>query len=121
MPYPVNFKLDENVPFTLKRVIESKGNHLVDSVHHEQLDGTRDPILLRSCLDENRIFITLDQDFFGITLSPKHPFYGIILIKSKTQGKKAVVALFEKFLAAFDIDNAKGKFITIEPAGIKIR
>lgn len=117
----MKFKLDENVPFSVKKVIESKGSHVVDSVHHENLDGTRDPKLLQFCLKEDRILITLDQDFFGITLSPKHPYHGIILIKSKTQGKKAVLALFEKFLAAFDIENVKGKFITIEPAGIKIR
>ncbi len=117
----MKFKLDENVPFSIKKVIESKGNHLIDSVHHEDLDGTRDPRLLQICLKESRIRITLDHDFFGLTQSPKHPFYGIILIKSKTQGKKAVSALFDKFFAAFDIEKTKGKFITIEPAGIKIR
>jgi predicted nuclease of predicted toxin-antitoxin system len=118
---PVKLKLDENVPFILKRLIEAKGNYSVDSVHHEGLDGTSDPELLQQCNKEARILITLDQDFFGITQSPKHPFYGIILIKSITQGKKVVSELFKKFLIVFDLEKAKGRFITIEPAGIKIR
>jgi predicted nuclease of predicted toxin-antitoxin system len=117
----MRFKLDENVPFTLKNLIESKGNHIVDSVHHEKLDGIKDPKLLDLCFQEERILITIDDDFSGLSLSKKHPFYGIILIKSITQGKQVVKALFERFLIVFDIEGGKGKFITIEPAGIKIR
>nr|MDO8083500.1 hypothetical protein [Candidatus Sigynarchaeum springense] len=41
-----------------------------------------------------KIVITLDQDYFGRTPCPRHSFYGIILIKSKTRGKKAVLAEF---------------------------
>lgn len=42
----MKFKLDENVPFSIKGIIESSGDHLVDSVHHEKLDGTRGSALL---------------------------------------------------------------------------
>ncbi|MBN1802744.1 MAG: hypothetical protein JW891_14635 [Candidatus Lokiarchaeota archaeon] len=35
----MKFKLDENIPFILKGIIESTGNHEVDSVFHENITG----------------------------------------------------------------------------------
>ena len=35
----MKFKLDENVPWILKRVIEGSGDHEADSVFHENITG----------------------------------------------------------------------------------
>ena len=59
----MKFKLDENTPFILKSIIESLGNHQVDSVFHEEKVGIDDHSLLALCLAEERILITLDTDF----------------------------------------------------------
>jgi len=69
----VKFKLDENMPFTLKRIIEKLGNHQVDSVYHEGLTGIDDKSLNQTCYKEKRVLITLDTDFMNIS----DPFYGI--------------------------------------------
>ena len=117
----MKFKLDENVPFTLKKVIESKGNHQVDSVFHQNLRGISDKELIKHCLKEKRILITLDNDFSNTTLLPKGSYHGIIIMRSKTQGKKAVKDLFEKFLSNYSLNDAEDKIIIIEPNQIKIR
>lgn len=117
----MKFKIDENLPFVLKSMIEAMGNHVVDSVFHENLSGMRDSDLLSRCFEEKRIFITLDEDFPSLTLSPKHPYYGVILLRPDTQGKQAVRELFQKFLDYYNLEDVCEKFITIEPAGIKIR
>ncbi len=117
----MKFKLDENVPWILKQVIELKGKHQVDSVFHEKLTGTDDRELIKRCKTEDRIFITQDNDFLNIDLFPDSSHCGIIMLKSKTQGKKAVKALFERFLEQFSIENAKNKVIVIEPSQINIR
>lgn len=109
------------VPFVLKSLIEAVGNHVVDSVFHEKLTGTRDSDLLARCLAEKRIFITLDEDFLNLTLSIKHPYYGIILLPPSTQGKQAVKELFLRLLNSYSLDDVAEKFIIVEPAIIKIR
>ncbi len=41
----MKFKLDENVPWILKKLIESIGQHEVDSVFHENIAGIDDKSL----------------------------------------------------------------------------
>jgi len=117
----VKFKLDENIPFILKKVIESTGNHQVDSVFHQKLRGISDKELSNHCLKEKRILITLDNDFSNPSVFPKGSYYGIIIVRSKTQGKKAVKGLFEIFLSNYSLNDVVNKIIIIEPNQIKIR
>ncbi|MHA1112788.1 MAG: DUF5615 family PIN-like protein [Promethearchaeota archaeon] len=116
----MKFKLDENLPWILKKTIESKGNHQVDSVYHENLCGIEDNQLVKHCLKEKRILITLDQDFENEILHDKKSTYGIIILKQFKQGKKAVNELFMRFLSSFKIEDAIGKKIIVEPTNIKI-
>lgn len=116
----MKFKLDENLPFNLKRIIESKGNHQVDSVYHEKISGIDDRSLLEHYLKEKRILITLDQDFESEKLHPSDSHFGIIILKQKMQGKQAVSSLFASFLKNYDLDKVKRKKIVIEPKFIRI-
>ena len=90
----MKFKLDENLPFSLKKLLESEGAHQVDSVFHEGLTGTDDYDLVRHCFTELRILITLDTDFMHFHLQKKLQIFGIIVLRPQTQGKKAVNTLF---------------------------
>ena len=65
------------------------GDHKVDSVYHEGKMGIEDKDLLQLCVREERILITLDNDFSNDILHPRGTFYGILLLKPETQGKKA--------------------------------
>ena len=113
----MKFKLDENTPFILKNIIEKTRNYKVDSVFHEKLTGIDDKNLNRKCFDNKQILITLDMDFVNIT----DPFYGIIILRPKTQGKKAVRTLFEDFLNSYNLKDVIGKIIIVEPNQIRIR
>lgn len=79
----MKFKIDENLPFLLKRLIEREGNHQVDSVYHEGLKGIADKNLMEYCLREKRILITLDTDF----INTNQPNYGIIILRSMRRKK----------------------------------
>ena len=74
----MKFKIDENSPFSVKRILELRGDHQVDNVFHEGITGSADKDLLRICLTEQRILITLDTDFNNAILHPKGSFYGVI-------------------------------------------
>ncbi|MBD3198082.1 MAG: hypothetical protein GF317_23730 [Candidatus Lokiarchaeota archaeon] len=113
----MKFKIDENLPFILKKLIEKEGNFEVDSVYYEGLAGITDIRLLEVCFKEKRILITLDTDF--ITTDQSH--YGIIILRSRKQGKNAIRALFTDFLNNFTLEESKKKITIIEPTQIRIR
>lgn len=113
----MKFKLDENIPWILKKVIENIGQHEVDSVFHENISGIDDKSLIIKCFEEKRLLITLNADF----INPTDNFYGIIIVRSKKQGKNAVKELFERFLKSFPLEESSGKIIIIEPNQIRIR
>jgi predicted nuclease of predicted toxin-antitoxin system len=115
------FKLDENVPFILKRILEHFGDHHVDSIFHQNLTGIDDKKLFEHCIKENMILITLDQDSSNPILYPSDRTKGIIILRPKTQGKNAVKTLFEKFLTRISIEEIIGKKVIIYPEEIKIR
>lgn len=117
----VKFKLDENIPFILKKIIESHNKHRVDSVFHKKITGISDKSLINHCLKEKRILITLDNDFSNKNLFPKGSYYGIIIIRSKTQGKKAIEEIFEKFITNYSLEDSRGKIIIIEINQIRIK
>jgi len=113
----VKFKIDENLPFVLKELIEGHGKHEVDSVYHENITGIDDKNLIVHCLKEQRVLITLDTDFMKII----DDNYGIIVLRSRTQGKKAVKAIFQNFLNNFNLEETKRKIIIVELNQIRVR
>ena len=113
----MKFKLDENTPWILKRIIEDKGNHQVDSVFHENITGIDDKSLNIICFKDKRILITLDYDFANL----KDNFYGIIILRPKGQGKNAVKTIFEQFMNNFKLVDVIGKILIVEPKQIRIR
>ena len=47
----MKFKLDENMPWILKNLIENIGKHEVDSVFHENIAGIDDKSLIWKCCE----------------------------------------------------------------------
>lgn len=117
----MKFKLDENIPFSLKTLIELAGDHQVDSVFHEKITGIDDHSLLSHCLKEKRILITLDNDFNNPIMHPRDSLYGIIILRPITQGKQAVSSLFTHFPASFQLEAVVGKVLLVEFDNITIR
>ena len=117
----MKFKIDENSPFSVKRILELRGDHQVDSVFHEGITGSADMDLLRICLTEQRILITLDTDFNNAILHPKGSFYGVILLRPETQGKYAFIKLFKEFLNNYKLEGVINKVVVVETNKITVR
>lgn len=117
----MRFKIDENAPFSVKNLLESRGSHQADSVYHQGKTGIADQDILNLCLKEKRILITLDTDFSNAFLHPQGTFYGIILVRPQTQGKTAVLKLFHEFLNKFPLEQVVDKVVIVEPHQIVIR
>lgn len=117
----MKFKIDENLPFSIKRIIENSGDHLVDSVYHEHLVGTEDKLLIQHCFTEKRVLITLETDFKKDEILKKQKIFGIILLRPETQGKKAVNLLINKLIENYNLNDLKDKILIVENSQIKIR
>ncbi|NHJ88058.1 MAG: hypothetical protein FK734_21515 [Asgard group archaeon] len=117
----MKFKLDENIPFSLKKLIETKGNHQVDSVFHERKTGIDDHLLLKLCLEERRILISLDNDFNNPIMHPLDSLYGIIILRPSSQGKTAVTKLMSNFLDSYKLEDCTKKVLLVEFDNIAIR
>jgi len=118
----LQFKLDENIPFSLKKIIETYDKqHQVESVFHENLAGINDQSLLEKCKEEERILITLDTDFDNPFLHPSSSCFGIIILRPPSQGKKTVNALFTNFISQYPIEEIIGKILIVHENSINVR
>lgn len=117
----MKFKIDENSPFSVKKLLESLGQNQADSVYHEGKVGIEDKDLLQLCLKEERILVTLDNDFSNDILHPRGTFYGIILLKPENQGKKSFLDLFEEFLKKYNLEDVVNKVVIVETHQIMVR
>ncbi len=73
------------------------------------------------CIKEDRVLITLDTDFLNVPHSPGLKIPGILLLRSKTQGKAAVKVLFEQFLKKYQVETIRVKIVVVEPHQVRIR
>lgn len=116
----MKFKLDENIPISAISLITEFGYSDIESVYSEQIAGIGDMGLRDVCLKEQRILITLDNDFTNRILHPKGSYYGVILIKSKSQGKKAILEILQKLMDIFEIEKVIDNVITFDGLTIRI-
>ncbi len=117
----MKFKLDENLPFSLMKIIQSSNDHHVESVLYEGLSGSDDRKLIEHCYKEERVLITLDNDFIHSIIPKKQNIYGIIILKTPLQGKNAVNTLFRSFIGNYNLLDSKGKIVIVETNQIKER
>ena len=80
----LRFKLDENVSELLCAPLEEAG-HDVHSARSESLTGAADCDVLKACVTEGRILVTLDLDFSNIQQYPPQDHRGIWVLRPRRQ------------------------------------
>ena len=116
----MKFKLDENVPLHLRRVIEEAGHQACD-VYEQSLSGKPDAIIFERCRYEQYILITQDSDFENSYLYPPNTHPGIIVLRLKNQGINIVLKTFKIFLEKVNLHKIKNAITIITSDKIKIR
>ena len=97
----MKFKLDENTPNLLKKILNEKDVHDVVNVRDETLGGSTDHVLAMVCKKEERILITLDMDFSKPQLHKISSLYGVIIINPSSLDRWDIKDVFEHFLEKF--------------------
>ena len=118
----LKFKLDENIPISLKSdILQFGSSYDVETVHDEGLRGIKDRKLSQICKQEERILITLDADFLNVNLFPQNEIFGVIILRIDTQGKTAVKQAFSNFIHSLSLENIENNVVIVERKGIRIR
>jgi predicted nuclease of predicted toxin-antitoxin system len=115
----VKFKLDENLPFDLKRVFPG-ANHDVMTVAEENISGCENQALYDICQREHRILISLDLDFAHPFRFPPGATSGIIVLRPHRPVLALLRALLATALNRLQAEEIAGKLWIVEPEYIRI-
>lgn len=88
----MRFKIDENLPVDAAELLRAAG-HEADMVHDEHLSGHPDPDIAATCQREQLVLVTLDLDFSDIRAYPPGNYFGIVVLRPRSQAKPFVLAL----------------------------
>jgi predicted nuclease of predicted toxin-antitoxin system len=93
----MQFKLDENLPPAVKKLLRSLG-HDVITVYVQGLQSRTDPEVLAACQGEARVLLSLNLDFSNILVFPPERYAGLIVLRLRKPGPRAVLSLLQRVL-----------------------
>lgn len=116
----LKFKLDENLPDLVRESLGALGLD-VHTVAGEQLSGASDEVVLRACIAENRVLITLDLDFSDIRAYPPGSYPGIWVLRPQKQTFMAIEALVQAGVRLSAVERVQGQLWVIDEQRVRIR
>ena len=116
----MKFKIDENLPIEIAGLLRNAGYDPV-TVIEQNLSGTSDANLSVICQKENRILVTLDNDFSDIRTFPPEKFSGIIILRLNRQDKVHVLEVFSHAMNLFPKEPLEKHLWVVEENKIRIR
>ena len=113
-------KLDENLGRSHVQLLRNAG-YEADRVHDEGLSGWTDSTVWKRVCDEGRFFITLDLDFADVrTFKPgSHP--GILLLRTRSRSRAAVLQVLERVLDERRLDSLSGCLAVADETHTRVR
>jgi predicted nuclease of predicted toxin-antitoxin system len=91
----MKFLIDAQLPPSLKEVFISKGYDCIHTLDLEQKNNTPDSIINIISVNQKRILITKDSDFYNSFLIKQVP-HKLILVKLGNTSKKELIQIFQK-------------------------
>ncbi len=116
----MKFKLDENLPEVVREALSQLG-HEVHTVAEEGLAGAHDETVLKACVAEDRVLITLDLDFSDIRAYPPGSYPGIWVLRPPKQTFKAIEALVRAGVRLSTVERVRGQLWVIDEKRVRIR
>jgi len=117
---PFRFKLDENLPTAIKKILVEDGHDAL-TVLDQKLGGQDDPTVYAVCNTENRMLVTLDLDFADIRQYAPGTHAGIWILRPATQSIDNCVALVRGALMLSMTESPVTALWIIEPGKIRVR
>jgi predicted nuclease of predicted toxin-antitoxin system len=116
----LKLKIDENLPGECAGILRDQGFE-ADTVADERLTGAEDSAIAVRSRAEGRVLISLDLDFANIRAYPPAEYPGIIVLRSKTQDKRAVLALVHRLVLVLANRAPAGELWIVERDRVRFR
>jgi len=116
----MKIKLDENMPAGLAGVLSRLG-HDVDTIPQEKLSGRKDPLVWEAAQKAGRFFITQDLDFSDARAFLPGTHHGLLLVRLREPGRKAITAYVKSFFETENIEDWPGCFMILTEHKFRIR
>jgi len=116
----MRFKVDENLPLDASQLLQQAGHDAL-TIHDQQLVGRPDSQVVAACQSEERALLTLDLDFSDIRTYPPADYFGIIVLRPRTQAKPAVLSLVGQLIPLLGVEPLAGNLWIVQETGVRIR
>ena len=102
----MKFLIDAQLPLSLKTLFINKGYDCIHTMDLEGGNNTTDKIINKISIEEQRIVITKDSDFYQSFILNKEPFK-LIFVKLGNTSKNELLSFFSNKLSEiiFQIEN----------------
>jgi len=112
-------KLDENLPLRLAATLDGLG-HDVQSVYSAGLGGVTDKRVWTVAQDEGRFLITQDLDFSDIRRFRPGSHEGIMLVRLKRPGRKALFGKVSEVFQTNDVSVWRRCFVVVTDSKVRV-
>lgn len=116
----MKFKIDENMPLEVAGLLRDAGYDAA-TVPEQNLAGTSDANLSAVCRQEERILVTLDNDFADIRTYPPGKSPGIMVMRLNRQDKSHVIEVFGHAVSLFPRETPERHLWIVEEDKIRMR
>lgn len=110
--------LDENIPRSLFEHLIAQGHDVVAVA--ERMSGAVDQEVLQLATQEERVLVTVDQDFANILRFPQFTHAGILFLRSKIINPAVIKQLLDGVLATVAPDRIYGRLVVVSFRHIRI-
>ncbi|MBK1630877.1 hypothetical protein CKO31_09000 [Thiohalocapsa halophila] len=115
----MKIKLDENLPASLIADLGRLG-HDVDSAPEEGLAGHADPEVWAAAQATGRFLITQDLDFSDIRRFSPGTHDGVLLVRLKQPGRRAVAARVCRLFETCGVDTWRASFVIATELKVRV-
>lgn len=116
----MRIKIDENLPIEAAVLLRQAGHDAL-TIRDQQMVGHPDPQVAAICQLEQRVLLTLDLDFADIRAYPPADYFGIIVLRPRSQAKTVVLELIDQMIPLLDSEPIVGNLWIVQDSGLRIR
>ena len=117
----MNFFLDENIPRTIRSVLQNKGFE-VEDVHSANLRGADDAAIAVYAKKNKAILVTRDLELGNLQLYPKGSNYGLLVLRLPHEfTAKQIADAVELFLEKCEANTLINAITILELSRYRIR
>ncbi len=116
----MRFKLDENLPRQLQRLLTESGHDAV-TVLEQEMGGATDSEVASACHREERVLLTQDVDFADIRMYPPGDYPGIVVFRLPSQSRNDLLEIGTMLLESLVRSSPNRQLWIVEESRIRIR